>query len=235
VALPNTNQLAVLDTSDNSLLHGVPIGDDPIERAIPNGVAVAPDGSRIYVANTGTDEIWVLDAESLEALPPIPLGKGAGPVALAMDPDGDRLYSADINSDEVSVIDPAAGTVFATVAVGSDPTDIAIGPEGRLFVPNQWSNDVSVVDPKAAAVVATIPVAEQPTAAAVRGDRVYVADGLLEPLVTVIDSSSNQVIQKIEVEIGTRGITTSPTAIYVCGDDQPFEDAGSVTVLPLPR
>jgi YVTN family beta-propeller protein len=149
--------------------------------------------------------------------------------------DGDRLYTADINSDEVSVIDPAAGKVLDTVKVGSDPQDVVIGSGGRLFVPNAFSDDVSVIDPESATVVATIPVTDDPNSAAARGDRVYVADGLTEPLVSVIDSTSNQVIQTIEIKHhGARGITTSPDTLYVCGDP-PLEQAGSVTVLPLPR
>jgi YVTN family beta-propeller protein len=109
-----------------------------------------------------------------------------------------------------------------------------IGSGGQLFVPNGFSDDVSVIDPESATVVATIPVDDDPGMAAVRDDRVYVADGLTEHSVAVIDSTSNQVIQTIGLENGARGITTSPDALYVSGDSASGQ-GGVVTVLPLPR
>jgi YVTN family beta-propeller protein len=131
-----------------------------------------------------------------------------------------------------------AGGVAAepiTIPVGENPFGIALHPSSpRLYVANYSDDTVSVIDPESATVVATIPVADDPSMAAVRGDRVYVADGLTEHSVAVIDSTSNQVIRTIGIENGSRGITTSPDTLFVCGDSASGQ-GGVVTVLPLPR
>lgn len=47
-----------------------------------------------------------------------------------MTPDGTRVYVANQNTNDVSVIDTATNGVVATVAVGANPVDIAMTPDG---------------------------------------------------------------------------------------------------------
>src|SRR5215218_7496635 len=56
-------------------------------------------------------------------------------------------YVANACNDTVSVIDRATNTVTATIPVGSNPTGVAITPDGtRVYVTNLNSNNVSVID-----------------------------------------------------------------------------------------
>jgi YVTN family beta-propeller protein len=95
-------------------------------------VAVAPDGTRIYVANTVSGSITVLSADranstygSTVTLLTIPVG--TEPYGLALTPSGKKLYVANARSNSVSVIDTSTNLVVKTIAdAGIEPRGIAI-------------------------------------------------------------------------------------------------------------
>ncbi len=61
-ANPQQNRLEVIDTRSMSHIASVPVG------ASPRVAAVSPDGTRVYVANTGDSTISVVDASSFAVL-----------------------------------------------------------------------------------------------------------------------------------------------------------------------
>lgn len=73
----------------------------------PLGVAVAPDGERIYVADTFNSLLRVWDGQSLHTLPVAGLDEPGG---LDVLPDG-RLAVADTNNHRVVLVDPASAAV----------------------------------------------------------------------------------------------------------------------------
>ena len=88
----------------------------------PAGVAVTPDGSKVYVANLN-NSVSVIDTATNAVSATIPVGNG--PVGVAFTPDGSKAYVANQFDDTVSVIATASNTVVATIAVGTSP--IAFG------------------------------------------------------------------------------------------------------------
>jgi YVTN family beta-propeller protein len=96
-------------------------------------LAISPDGSTLYVANSGTGSISVIDLASGSVSPtPITLGVGTQPQGLALTPDGNTLYAADSGTGDISVIDLAANPpTVSTVSTGagSDPVAIAVTPD----------------------------------------------------------------------------------------------------------
>jgi YVTN family beta-propeller protein len=58
----------------------------------PDGIAITPDGSRVYVANTPVGTISVIDTAMDAIIRTITIPNGAGPVGLAVTPDGTTLY-----------------------------------------------------------------------------------------------------------------------------------------------
>ena len=91
------------------------------------GLAIASDGSRLFVSTGRGGAVACIDAKSgkvlrtFEAVGPRPWGIG-------LSPQGDRLYTANGPSDDVSVIDLAAGKVVRRIAVGKLPWGIAVAP-----------------------------------------------------------------------------------------------------------
>ena len=97
------------------------LGDD---KAKPKDVLLSRDESQLYVAGGRANKIFFLDAQSLEILKSIPVGKRTW--SLALSKDGKRLYTTDGVSHQVSVIDTEKQAVVATVPVGKFPWGVVI-------------------------------------------------------------------------------------------------------------
>ncbi len=68
-----------------------------------NGIAVHPDGKRVFISNGGDASVSVLDTASHTIVATIAVGQR--PWNMALTPDGKKLYVACGRSDAVSVID----------------------------------------------------------------------------------------------------------------------------------
>jgi YVTN family beta-propeller protein len=116
-ANPNPGTVSVIATANNTVVATIPVGSGPA------GVAVTPDGSKVYVTTFGGSggAVSVIDTASNTVIA-IPLGS-TEPFGVAVTPDGSKVYVA---LDTVSVIATASNTVIGSpISVGSDP--IAFG------------------------------------------------------------------------------------------------------------
>ena len=151
-----------------------------------NPIAVSPDGSTVYVANTTSGTVSIVSTGSARELRQVPVG--LDPVGLAVRPDGLEVWVANHVSDSVSVIDTdPASSSYATVVetvqaldgfgvtLFDEPVGIAFsGP--RAFVTLSSRDQVAVVDTATYQVTSFIPVrAQEPRAIAARSGLVYVA------------------------------------------------------------
>jgi YVTN family beta-propeller protein len=68
--------VAVIDTRTNAITAKIPVGERPW------GIALTPDGKKIYTANGVSNDVFVLDAATLKVVATIPAGQGAWGVAI---------------------------------------------------------------------------------------------------------------------------------------------------------
>ena len=114
----------------------VPI--DELDRyfAMPYGVAITPNKSKIFVTTAGSDSVTVIDvarllkfarsthqsfANDLSASANYVIGRipvGHNPRGVLLSPDGKRLYVANRMDDSISVIDTVADKVFFSIDLG---------------------------------------------------------------------------------------------------------------------
>ena len=84
-----------------------------------------PDGSAIYVADSGADTVTVVDSTTFAVVRTVHVGTTADEVAFSA--DSAHAYVANFSSGTVSDVDTADGRVLATVTVGGQPHGIAVG------------------------------------------------------------------------------------------------------------
>ena len=146
----------------------------------PYDLAVARNGSRLYVSDWAGSAVLALDPKDLRVVARI--GVGEHPNQIARHPKDDRLFVACASSNSVSVIDTARGVVTETIFTGlfprapegSTPDALAVSPDGEtLYVANADNNCIAVVDvaaPSRSGVKGFIPTGWYPTAVAVSPD-----------------------------------------------------------------
>src|SRR3990167_1869499 len=97
--IPNSayNTVSIIDTATNTVVETVSVG------IAPTGVAITPDGRKVYVTNVNSNDISVIDA-STNVVINKSVAVGAKPSGVAITPDGRKIYVANFNSDDVSII-----------------------------------------------------------------------------------------------------------------------------------
>ncbi len=152
-----------------------------------NPIALSSDGDFLFVANTTSNSVDVIDATINRRVRQINVG--LEPVSVAVRPDGKEVWVANHVSDSVSVIDtdPASAsylrvveTVQALRADGAtlfdEPVGIAFASDSKAYVALSSRNQIAVVDAASYTVTGTLNIrAQEPRAIAVRNGRLYVA------------------------------------------------------------
>ncbi|PRX43622.1 serine/threonine-protein kinase [Prauserella shujinwangii] len=201
----------------------VPVG------ALPESVALTPDGRRAYVANAADDTVSVLDTRRNEVVATVPVGDDPGGIAVS--PDGTKVYVANFRTDTISVIETGNNTVTATIPAGRGPDRVAFGPEGsdRGYVTNAVAGAVSVLDLRNDTIVGTVDVGAKPFEVMVSpgGGQLYVTD-FTDDSVTVVDTAGGTVTGTIPVGTRPQDSAFSPDGrrAYI-----PNESDGTVAVI----
>lgn len=144
---------------DSLTLFGPDVGEDvqvPIDEldryyALPWGVAITPDKSKLFITTTGSQSVTVIDVPNLIKTAksrPRPfvndlsasadyvltrIHVGLNPRGLLLSTDGKRLYVANRLDDNISVIDTAKNKVVSTIDLGGPKTVNALRRGERLF------------------------------------------------------------------------------------------------------
>jgi YVTN family beta-propeller protein len=231
-----TNYGSIINSKNDALEGKVSVIDGSTNRAVDNTISVGkkpyaitynPSNSEMYVANTFSNTISVIDTHNNNhnLISNIPVGNfpGNSTSGLAYDSDNGKIYVTILHSGEVSVIDSSTNKVEINIKGLKNPAGVAYNTDnGKIYVTNLEANSVSVINPLKNGIIATIPVGAAPSAIAYDSDnrKIYVANSGLVPskgTISVIDPSSDKVIATIPVGIGPNGIAYNPDngKIYV--------------------
>jgi DNA-binding beta-propeller fold protein YncE len=129
----------------------------------PAGLAIDEENRFLYVANTGSDQVLVYDADTFKLLRKIGTagkkhtlttnGDFSDPTNVAVDKDG-NLFVTDTMNDRVEVFD-AEGTFIRTFGKNGDgpgeftrPKGIAIDCDGHVWVADAMMNRLQVFSPE---------------------------------------------------------------------------------------
>jgi len=222
VANSISNDLSVINTTTNSIVATIPVGQTP------TSVTVSPDGTRVYVTNQRANTISVINTATNFVISTITVA-AFSPTSVAVSPDGKELYVVNLNSNNVLVFSTVTNTVLATIGVGGYPVGIVVSPNGSMVYVANSSNTISVIDASTEQVKTTIPVGNSPYGIAISpdGNTVYVAMSGANN-VTLINTNTNMVTGTIPVGSNPAGVTVSPNGNYVYVSNQ---TSNSVSVI----
>lgn len=147
VAMDNANAVGVIDVATHTLT-------DTIDTTGlgTQGVAVSPDGTKVYAVNGDTNGT-VSVIEDGEETHLIDLGASGG-YAVCFSPDGTKAYVTLSGANPVVVIDVATHAVTGTVVVGAGAQGI-VAAGSKVYVANSTDGTMSVVDIETDEVVTT--------------------------------------------------------------------------------
>jgi len=113
---------------------------------VPHGVAIAPDGSRIYVTNEAMKTLDVVDARSLKILNRIPLS--GRPNNVAVSNSGAHVYvGIREGAGAVDVIEAASARNVKSVPVKGEIHNVYVTPDGKHVVAGSIAaSTISVID-----------------------------------------------------------------------------------------
>jgi YVTN family beta-propeller protein len=205
----------VIDTATNAVSGPYRVGP------AATGVAISPDGSRLYVATElWNSDIEVVDTASMTVIGTINLGESSYPIDGAFTPDGKRLYmitgaqGSETADNAVMVIDTdpnstTYNTVIHTI-YGGAPGHVVFSQDGsRAYVSDSGDNTITVIDTHTNAVIGTLTVNLSPASGS--RDEAISADGTT---LYVTDSAGNAVYA---VAIADTELATTRTSIAVNG------------------
>jgi YVTN family beta-propeller protein len=128
----SSGDLTVIDGGTNRVAATLPLGKRP------RGIKVSPDGTKLYVALSGS--------------PLAPPGV-----------DESTLPPADKKADGIGVVDIPTLKALTVLQGGSDPEQVAVTGDGaRLVVANEDTGLASLLDIASGKILSTFPVGESP-------------------------------------------------------------------------
>ena len=175
-----------------------------------------------YIVNGAAETLSVFDIETSEMKNDVlTLGKIPSDIRI----HEDKAYVVNYGDNSVQIIDLESLTETGIIDVGdgAGPEKIAFVDDSKAYVSCNSTNSVKVIDLASQQATKTIQVGVTPWGVAAVGKKVYVcntnavfdlASGAMsygDTTVSVIDSSTDQVVKDIDVG-------TNPTDIVVSGD-----------------
>ena len=197
-----------LDAIDQGPVATIDVGHHPAH-VVPDR-----DGKRVFVTDSESNTVSVIDLNTSKIVKTIPTG--SYPHGLRLSPDGQQLFVANVEDGSVSVIDLASLEELARIPVGKAPVQVGFTPDGtRVYVSLRDENKVAVIDRATRQVITKIAVGRNPIQvfATPDGRYIYVADqgSDADPdnRVSIIDVASNEVVKTLTVGAGAHGVTIS--------------------------
>jgi YVTN family beta-propeller protein len=165
----------------------------------PHGLAIAPDGSKLYVTSDKTGNLQVIDARTGQITGTLPLGND--PNQLTLTRDGKFAYVPMRGESKIAVVELDPLRLVKKLPVPGGPHDGYTSADGsRIYFGAQYGSAVIVIDPATRSVLYTIPVAAgaRPLEPSADGKTIYVALSKLLGFV-VVDPVARKVTRRVEL------------------------------------
>jgi YVTN family beta-propeller protein len=229
VTMPDSGQVAVIDTWNWKLLAQINAGVKPTR------IALQPDGKYLWVDNEGADEasdgITVIDAGTSKLVAHIVTG--AGPHQIAFSENDRYAFVTNKQSGTLSVIDVPRLARIKVLKVGSLPAALAASPLSKaIYVIDEGDGDVVVIDAQRHEILNRIKM--RPGLRAIR----FTPDGRFgfvvntrANVVYVFDAATNALLNPVPVGQAPDQVSFTRNFAYVRSSGDEFVSMISLTDL----
>ncbi|MBU6401124.1 MAG: YncE family protein, partial [Verrucomicrobia bacterium] len=197
--------------------HGVSLERLPWAKSRPHhpspaGLAISPDGAKLYVALYDLDQVVEVEVKSRAVRRRVPVP--GRPTGLVLSPRTHRLYVTCRDADRLVALDTETLRELETVQTGRGPVGLArclTAAGERLVVANSMSDDVSLLATAPLRELTRLAAGREPfaVASAPDGTRAWVAnrlattrrqDSVPASELTVIDPGPARVVDRLRLE-----------------------------------
>jgi YVTN family beta-propeller protein len=215
VSIPNTNQIAQVDTTNWSvakILNGQDKNGNYLWRN-PRRMGMQPDQHYIWAAVS--DGVAVFTAQPFRFLRLIKAPND--PTDIVFSDNGRYVFTANTKAGSVSIIDVGSLKIIKTIETGSKPVSLAYSKLSQsLYVSNQGDGSISIIDGQSLEKIGTVQ--SEPGLGMLR----FTSNGrwglIVNPetnRLSILDASQNRIVQKGLVEEGPDQIAFSDDLAYI--------------------
>ena len=178
-------------------------------------LAAPAAAATLYITNTKSDSISIIDTNTFEVTGTIPLGKGK-PNRVAFHPDGKTAWVVYDKTHDLGVVDAEAGRLLRRVQIGGNPYNLTFSPDGRYLYVLDWSSDTSndeiiIYDLKTEKVDGRIEVSTWPAHGIfTRDGKTFFVSGETAGNCAAIDTTARKIVATVWTGGDAMGLALTP-------------------------
>jgi YVTN family beta-propeller protein len=111
-------KIAIISTATDAIVATFPSGGKS-----PKRMEFTPDGSQVWVTNSGSSQTTVFNVHAREPIESLTTSKD--PSGISISPDGRRAYITNSNANILTFVDVTLRKILSTMPIGTDPDGVA--------------------------------------------------------------------------------------------------------------
>ena len=148
----------------------------------------AAASERLYVANSRSNDVTVIDLNSFKVVDDIKLSDAERVHGVTVQPDGRRMFATVEGDHTLRIVDTATDKVIGTVQLQGKPNQIAVTSDGKyVAVPIRDGESVDIVDVAQQKIVKILPLKEPHNALNTGSNRYLYVSSMGGNAVNVVD------------------------------------------------
>lgn len=198
----------IADQSKNRILMLDPVAKkfagqiDLLPKSAPKAVVALPSGKLLYVSESGTADVAIVEVETGKVLLRTKVPPGPGRMALT--PNGNTIVVLNSITGQATFISTLNQKVLGVVNVGANPTAVVISPDGKTaYVSCRGAaNQIAVVDIAKRGILANIKTGNGPTGLALSADGNTLYNAVAKDnIIAVFDTTTRSSVKQIKLPL----------------------------------
>lgn len=231
VSLPESNQVAVVETASWKVIANLEVGPQPGRLALQPDEAylwVGYNAARAGETDSAASGVTVIRTQDLSVVAQIPTGRGDHDITLS--PDNRYAFVTNTAAGTVSVIDVRTLQKVTDVQTGTTPLSIAYSSlADAAYVIDPQDGTIVVIDGKQHTIRATMPA--RPGLRHIDfapGERLGFVVNPFKDHVYILDAALNRIIQTGVIKLGPDQVSFTDDLAYIR-----LRDGEDVMMIPL--